>query len=250
MNGSIAEVNGVRLRYRIDGKQDGEPLALVNMATVNLGAWDPTMDRLASRFRVLRHDVRGTGGSTGGVREGYTFSQYADDVAALMDHVGMARAFVVGIAYGARTAGRFALLHAPRLTRLGLFDVSFAQPVGREAREAKGEEARALLAAAGEPPVAARKDWFKNLDRETARLTHTAHQDEPDITEALAAVVVPTLVACGRQDLNLPQAERIARTVPEAEFHVMEMTGHGSTFFRPGLVADLIASFADRHPAG
>ena len=50
---------------------------------------------------------------------------------------------------------------------------------------------------------------------------------------ALPKITAPTLVACGRQDMNLDSAKEIAALIPCATFAVMEMTGHGSVFYRP-----------------
>ena len=60
----------------------------------------------------------------------------------------------------------------------------------------------------------------------------------------LSYLEVPVLVACGRQDMNLAEAQRIAAAIPGCECRVMEMTGHGSPFFRPALFVELISSFA------
>ena len=59
----------------------------------------------------------------------------------------------------------------------------------------------------------------------------------------LGKLNVPVLVVCGRQDMNLAEAERIARHIPNSHFHVMEMTGHGSPFFRPRIFVDIVTSF-------
>ena len=53
-------------------------------------------------------------------------------------------------------------------------------------------------------------------------------------------------MACGRQDMNLAAAQEIAQLIPGARFEVMEMTGHGSIFYRPDLFARLVTDFASR----
>ena len=63
---------------------------------------------------------------------------------------------------------------------------------------------------------------------------------------ALPTIVAPTLVACGRQDMNLKSAEEIARLIPGATFEIMEMTGHGSIFYRPDEFVRLISDFKAR----
>lgn len=243
----FVEVDGVRFHVALDGDPAAPVLALVNPASHNLTCWEPVLPGLLEHFRVLRFDIRGTGKSGWGPDEEFTFSRYADDLAAIMDALEIPRAFVVGVAYGARTAARFALSHPDRLNALGLFDVALTPPVEQTGQRALGAEARALLERAGEPSVTARKSWRFYEDREAARKAHTAHQGEPDLSEALGAVAVPVLVACGRQDMNLEEAERIAAAIPGCEFRVMEMTGHGSPFFRPALFVDLLRDFADRH---
>lgn len=60
---------------------------------------------------------------------------------------------------------------------------------------------------------------------------------------ALSAITAPTLVACGRQDMNLDSAKEIAALIPGATFAVMEMTGHGSVFYRPDEFVRLVTEF-------
>jgi 3-oxoadipate enol-lactonase len=238
---------GVSLRVALDGNPEQPPLALVNGAFLNLHAWTPVLQALCARFYVLRHDWRGTGASDSGPRASYNFPQYADDLRALLDHFGMQRVLVCGMAYGARTAARFALRHPERAALLALYDVSLDQPVD-QALQAKGnEEAYRLRQEAG--LVSPRMDpaWRAHADTREAMRTLTAHRDQPDPTPELAQVTVPTLVACGRQDVNLPEAQRIANILPHADLHIMEMTGHGSVQSRPDVFAQLLIEFAERN---
>ena len=243
---AFVNARGIRFHCELDGDDDKPVLALINMASHNLTCWEVVLEKLLPSFRVLRHDIRGTGKSGVGEKGEFTFRDYADDLAAIMDSLSLDQAYVVGVAYGARTAARFALHHHDRLTALGLFDVALTPPVEQSGQRDLGRSARTLLEEAGEPAVVARKYWRFYEDREAARLAHTAHEQETDPTDLLASVEVPTLVACGRQDANLPEAERIAAAIPHAEFTIMEMTGHGSLFFRPALFAELVTSFWQR----
>jgi len=245
--GQLLTVNGIAFRYALDGPADAPVLALVNPASHNLTCWEPVLDGLTADFRVLRFDIRGTGRSGWGNDDAFTFSQYADDLAALLGALRIPRAFVLGVAYGARTAARFALRHPDRLTALGLFAVSLRPPVAQDGQRTLGREARELLQRAGEPGLEPEKYWRFYENRDAARKAHTAHEREPDLAEFLGGVPLPMLVACGRQDMNLDEAERIAGLIPGAEFRVMEMTGHGSPFFRPGLFVELVRRFAVTH---
>lgn len=241
---SYVEVEGISFHYALDGDADRPVLALVNMASHNLTCWEVVLQSLLQRFRILRFDIRGTGKSGWGADEAFTFPRYADDLAGIMDALGIEQAFVVGVAYGARTAAQFALRHPRRLTGLGLFDVALTPPVEQSGQRELGAQARAMLAAAGEPAVTLEKSWRFYENRDAALKAHTAHQHEPDMSNALGNLAVPVLVACGRQDMNLGEAQRIAAAIPGSSFEVMEMTGHGSPFFRPELFVRLIVDFA------
>lgn len=241
--GDLMTVNGIDLHYSLDGDPAKPVLALVNPASHNLTCWEPVLDGLLEHFQVLRYDIRGTGKSGWGDDDEFTFSHYADDLASLMDALEIPKAFVLGVAYGARTAARFALRHPDRLTALGLFDVALTPPVEQTGQRALGAEARELLKAAGEPEVRPRKSWRFYENRDAALKAHTAHSKEEDTSRMLGNLPVPVLVACGRQDMNLAEAQRIAAAIPDCECRIMEMTGHGSPFFRPDLFVSLVTDF-------
>ncbi len=238
------DVNDIRLHYALTGNSQGPTLALINMASHNLTCWEPVLAGLERIFQVLRFDIRGTGKSGWGAADAFTFGQYAADLAALMDALHIKQAMVVGVAYGARTAARFALNHPEKLTALGLFDVALTPPVEQSGQRELGTQAREMLAAAGEPALPLEKYWRFYENRDAALQAHTAHSHEPDTTELLGELAIPVLVACGRQDMNLAEAERIAAAIPNSQFRIMEMTGHASPFYRPALFTTLLSDFA------
>jgi len=240
---NFASVNGVSLHYALDGKDTYPLLVLVNMASHNLTCWEVVMAPLLESFQVLRFDIRGTGKSTGGKNDDYTFSQYGDDLVALMDVLDLDKALVVGVAYGSRTVARLALNHPTRLLGVGMFDVALTPPVEQKGQHDLARQAMALLKQAGEPLVALQKYWRFYEDRATALLAHTAHESEPDVTAQLASVNLPVLIACGEQDMNLGESKRIAQAVPSASFSAMAMAGHCSVFYRPQLFVQLIQDF-------
>lgn len=243
---SLLDLGDVRLQMALDGERDALPLALLNGALCNLDSWTPALAALAKHYFVIRHDGRGNGQSSAGARESYRFERYADDLRAILDALAIERAVVCGMAYGARTAARFALRHPDRVALLALYDVSLAEPVDQALQRDGNREARTLRQAAGLADVERRPEWFAHADEREARRSLTAHVGQPDPTPELAAVRVPTLVVCGRQDVNLEEARRIAGIVPDAELHVMEMTGHGSVLSRPDLFVSLLDAWVER----
>jgi pimeloyl-ACP methyl ester carboxylesterase len=128
----FASVNGTRLFYEVRGK--GEPVVLIHGGQLDSRMWDDQFDLFAKRYRVLRYDVRGYGGSPRGDRP---YSD-AEDLAALLDYVGMPKTHLVGLSLGGRIALDFALLRPQRVASLTLsgpglagFDTTFTEEDGR-----------------------------------------------------------------------------------------------------------------------
>jgi 3-oxoadipate enol-lactonase len=93
----------------------------------DLRMWDPQLAVLESRFRVLRYDTRGHGGSD--VPEGaYTLEQLVADAVGLLDALSIPAAHFVGLSMGGMIAQGFALSHPERLNQLVLCDTSAFMP--------------------------------------------------------------------------------------------------------------------------
>jgi len=110
--GHTASVNGASLYYEVAGA--GPPLVLIHGWSLNLRMWDRQVSALSGRFRVIRYDRRGFGKST--ANEDITWD--ADDLNALLDHLGIAKAHILGMSQGARVALQFARDHSDRVSSL------------------------------------------------------------------------------------------------------------------------------------
>lgn len=100
-----AKVNGVRLHYELDGT--GEPLVFIHGSWGDHANWAPVVPGLAASFRVLRYDRRGHSQSERLPGQGSVHEDVAD-AAALVEHLGLAPAHVVGNSYGSCIALRLA----------------------------------------------------------------------------------------------------------------------------------------------
>ncbi len=98
-----ATVNGVKLHFRLEGPAGAPVVALINSLGTDLTLWDTQIGALTQRYRVLRHDTRGHGRSAAPPGP-YTMEMLADDVLALLSHVGAGRFHVVGISLGGAEA--------------------------------------------------------------------------------------------------------------------------------------------------
>ncbi len=103
---ATAEVNGVRLFYELQGA-GAVPLVLVHGSWNSHHAWDLVVPRLAEAFRVLAYDRRGHSESQRPTRQGSIREDVAD-VAALIEHLGLAPAWVAGNSFGASITLRLA----------------------------------------------------------------------------------------------------------------------------------------------
>ena len=119
---SHADVNGVSLHYEEHGS--GEPLVLLHGGLGAGEMFEAIMPALSARRRVITVDLQGHGG-TADVDRPLRPQTMADDVAALIEHLGLPRADVMGYSLGGLVALRTAIQHPQRVRRLVLVSVGF-----------------------------------------------------------------------------------------------------------------------------
>ena len=100
------------------GPRGGTPLILSSGLGGSANYWRPNLDALAERHDVIAYDHRGTGRSSRDLPGVLTIEAMGDDVAALMDALGIARATVIGHAIGGMAGLALALAHPDRVERL------------------------------------------------------------------------------------------------------------------------------------
>jgi len=123
------EVDGVNLWYRVSG--DGPPVVQIHGAGFGHYNFDPATPELAKRFKVIDYDMRGYGASDRPVQH-YDMEVWADDLAGLMDGLGIDAAHVHGTSMGGMIAIVFAGKY-PERTRSVVINCAAAKlgPSGR-----------------------------------------------------------------------------------------------------------------------
>lgn len=236
-------VPGAELHVEVDGDPAAPALVLFSGASCNVGMWTPVLTKLAERFRVVRHDVRGTGRSRTDPDAEYGLDRYADDAAAVLDAVAVERAVVWGMAFGTRVALAFAARHPDRVHALALYDASVEAP-DTEAQREGAAGAKARRAELGLPEVVRDRSWFRHDNDATARASLAAAYREPDHSRyARSLPARPVLIATGEFDPNLGASRRLQQMIPGSELRVMEAVGHGSVMQRPDLCLDVLFDF-------
>jgi len=262
------QVRGRELGY--DDHGQGAVVVLLHAFPFSRAIWrarggsDDVVAALAARFRVLAVDARGFGESelraSGGASAPYALTDLADDLAALLDALGVARAAVLGMSMGGYTALAFAARHAARLSALVLADTRAAADAPET--RAKREQALATIHGAGAdayldgslagmlspsaPPglhALVRAGAEPRADSLVAGVE--ALRDRPDRTAELPAIACPTLVACGGEDAISPPAEmrRIAAAIPGARYVELPGAGHLAHLEAPAAFLTAAGSF-------
>lgn len=236
-----ARLGDVEIAYEIVG--DGPPLVWCHGLTSCREGDRDVIDALARSFTVLAYDARGHGESAP-VREVERFSYplLADDLVALMDHVGWDRAVLAGSSMGAATACRVAMTHPSRVAALVVArPVSDGGPAPAWMQDLFRAGAQAFLHGGIEGAIEfirsipiARSDIERNPERLEALRREWKRHDPASIVAALtaipasaplgdgadpAAITAPTLVIPGNPDDPIhptDAGERVARRIPGA----------------------------------
>lgn len=111
---------GITMRYFEGGDPAAEPLLLIHGFTDSSRIWRQTMCALGGRFHIIAADLRGFGQSDQPNRFLYTPKEHADDLAALLDALGLPAAFVLAHSMGTMIAQTLAFAHPARVKKLVL----------------------------------------------------------------------------------------------------------------------------------
>ena len=242
----IVERGGTTLYWETAGA--GEPVLLVMGLGMPATGWWSTVPVLATRFRVIAFDNRGSGRS-GRPRGPYSLPQLADDALAVLDAAGEESAHVYGISLGGMIAQELALRAPERVRSLVLGATSAG---GREHEQPDQETLGFLRRRASLPPeegVWASIPYMygeATIERATERVAEDVDQrlrmpPDPagyaaqlaaasahDTTARLGALTTRTLVLHGTEDRIVPVANgrRLAERLPAAHFHELPDAGH------------------------
>jgi pimeloyl-ACP methyl ester carboxylesterase len=252
------------LAYTDEG--EGAPVLFIHAFPFDRHLWGAQCDTLRARYRVIAPDLRGFGASPGPAPR--SLDEHADDLARLLDALGVARAAVCGLSLGGYVAFALWRRHRDRIAALALADTRATAdtPATRERRRHLIELARAE----GVLPVADAQ--VTSSLGATTRRTHPAlvHRvrdmmvaassvgaivgtldammARPDSTALLGDIDVPTTVIVGDEDAITPVKEMraMASAIRGAELHVVEQAGHLSCIEQPTTFNDVLGAFLER----
>jgi non-heme chloroperoxidase len=264
---TISLSTGLRLRYAEQGDREGEAIVFLH-AYVDSWYWfSRVLPLLSYEYHALAPDQRGHGESDKPVCC-YTTDDFAADVDAFMDAVGVEKATLVGHSSGGLIAQRVALSYPRRVGRLVLIGApitlvhnaavaAFAEEMLALEDPIPQEFVREFVEGTIHHPV---PGWFlAGAVSECLKVPARVWRDyfegvllTADDTARLGEIRAPTLILWGEEDSLLPHEEQEQRsvTIPDATLKVYPDTGHAVAGERPEWVArDLEAFMRDTTPA-
>ena len=228
-----------------ESRGDGPPLLLIHGLGYARWGWEPVVDRLAERFRVLVFDNRGIGESE--VPPGpYTAAEMAEDAVRVLDEAGVGRAHVVGTSLGGMVAQELALAHPERVDGLVL---ACTTPGGAGAFPLPQRTLALMAEAPSLAPEVALRRFVENaladdapeelVDRIYAR--RLASPPDPagwqaqaaagagfDALDRIGGIGARTLILHGTDDsvVDSRNAALLAERIPDARVRLFEGRGH------------------------
>jgi pimeloyl-ACP methyl ester carboxylesterase len=263
------DAGGVRLHYVEQGK--GAPVVLVHGFGNRLEIWTTTgiAPALARDHRVITFDLRGHGRSDKPHDPARYGHEMALDIVRLLDHLGIARAHIVGYSLGAHLTSELLTLHPERFSSAtliagyGRFDWSTA--AARQADTVANELeqhciSRTLMVRLSSPSGRPTEDSLRHVearcfadsttDRMALAAAFRSWGDQAMTEAATSAVKVPTLAIVGSEDPMRYGLEELVRLRPSVKLVVVEgatHAGRSGILQRPETIAALRGFLAAHH---
>jgi pimeloyl-ACP methyl ester carboxylesterase len=260
---ATADVNGIKLFYEDIGSGD-RTLLLVHGFPLGWRLWEGQIDALKDRYRIIAPDLRGYGGSDAPEDiDSYSLELYADDLAALLDGLGIAKVVYVGLSMGGYMAFPFLRKYGDKVEALVLADTRAEgdPPEGVEKRSAQQAQIRDEgiegLVAALPKALLSKTTWDQKPDvveRAKALMQHPdagwlgslqAMKTRPDSSDQLTSINVPTLIIVGEEDgITPPEAARkMHEHIGGSRLVVLPGAGHLSNLETPEAFNGALADF-------
>lgn len=239
------DVDGGKIYYATYGKPDGAPVVLLHGGMGNSDHWAFQVPALADtqKLNVIVIDSRGQGRSTR-TKSAPSYDAMATDTLAVMDHLKVGKAAIVGWSDGGEVALKLGIHHADRVTRLFIFAANY---------DANGSKPRA-----GKPATTF-NTYSAKCRADYTKLSKTPGQFNDLVQwllpiwrnpmgfskEQLTSIKAPTLVADGDHDeiIVLAQIEEMAKLIPNAQLRVFKDTSHFALWQDPASFNQVLIDF-------
>lgn len=238
-SGSVP-VNDIEMYYAVYG--NGEPLVMLHGGFAHSDVWGYQIPEFAAHFKVIVADSRGHGRSTRSAQP-YSYGLMASDVVALMDHLKIKKASLVGWSDGGIIGLDIAMNHPERLTRLFAFGANYNTEGLRE-DAATSATFRKYVEICGRDYARLSKtpSEYSVFVRQMSEMSYTQPDYNP---ERLAKISVPTAIADGEHDEGIKRehTERLAKHIPGAKLVILPGVSHFAMWQKPGEFNQAVLDF-------
>lgn len=257
-----SSIRGANIEY--DDQGQGPALVLIHGSPFNRSMWDPQVAVLSAAYRVITFDLRGYGQSTTDPSEKTFLTDFANDIAGLMDALNITSAGVMGLSMGGQIALEFYRLYPARVTALILAD-TFAQLDTPENKQNRYRTADRLMqqgmqgyaddnlskmicpqTIATQPQVAQHvMEMMLTTPPAGAAAALRGRAERQDYTDLLPQITVPTLIVVGDQDVftPVPDAQYMHDRIPQSEMVVIPDAGHMPNLEQPAIFNQALLGF-------
>jgi len=261
----LQKVNGINLYYELHGPEQADVIVLSNGIFMSAGSWGYQVAEFKKHFRVLVYDCRGMWQSDH-PEDPYSMDMHVEDLAGLLDALGIEKAHIGGISYGGEISLLFALKYPQRTRSLivsssvSQIDTMLAKMGTLWSSALRDRDADALFEAS--LPLNFSEGWLKanaGILEATRKLYHKMDLpaaerlmnafSEINFTERLKEISVPALVVVGELDILKPRkyAEIIAAEIPGAELVIIPYAGHAVSMEQPAAFNSAVLGFVLKH---
>ena len=251
----ILDREGVKIFYEVNGVAgDRTPVLLTHGYSATAEMWQPNLEALGARRRVITWDIRGHGRSDSPEDQAlYSAELSVADMEAILEATGAQKAVVGGLSLGGYLSLAFHLRYPERVVALMLFDTGpgFKRDEPREAWNRTAEATAAGYETRGLDALPNRPEVGRSTHRGAAGLAKAARgilvQHDARVIESLSSITVPTLVVVGALDTPfLAATDYMAAKVPGAVKVVIEDAGHASNIDQPEAFNRAVLDFLER----
>lgn len=251
MESGYADVNGLHMYYELHGKA-GTPIVLLHggVMTIDL-TFAGLIPELAQRHRVIAVETQAHG-RTADIDRDITYPHMAGDVVALLDHLGIDRAHVLGHSMGGGTTLELAVSHPDRVRSIVPISASvrpdgahpdLADPstYATSTRMPTAEDFAAMGAAYAR--LSPHPERFEQLPMRTM----TSATEWPGWTdEQLAGITAPALIVLGDHDFTTAAHGAVMQElIPGSQLAILPGTTHMQAPLRTELLVPMLAAFLD-----
>jgi pimeloyl-ACP methyl ester carboxylesterase len=257
----FAQVNGQHIHFE-DSGGDGPALVFSHGLLMDGSMFEPQVAALKSRYRCIVWDERGHGqtATATGVCAPFSYYDSADDLAALLAHLGIQQAVLIGMSQGGYLSLRCALTH-PEIVRALILINTQALPedpakitgyqdmlqdwTDNGLSEQRASTIEFVLLGVQWPGAAVWREKWKNTAPADLLQSFQALSARDDISEQIGRIAVPALVihSDGDRAIELPRAKAMADALTHAQMVMVPGAGHASNLTHPHAVNPAIDSF-------